>query len=173
MRKVLHFVLGLWIVVLLTACEIPLGTSSDKEILSFAFLTVDNPVLDEPAQGLIDQDSSTIYFLSFYPLPLNDYPLVVRFTISGAKVRWNTIPVISGITPLRYLPWPDITVVAEDRTTRNYNVEVRQPPLDALVTNFNQANRMWVNNGSGMFTGNGQALSSSGSSGVALRNVHW
>jgi hypothetical protein len=43
--------------------------------------------------------------------------------------------------------------------------------LDAFVANYGQANRVWVNDGSGTFTDSGQALGSSDSLGVALGDV--
>ncbi len=43
--------------------------------------------------------------------------------------------------------------------------------LDAFVTNYNQANKIWLNNGSGNFTGSGQTLGSSPSWGVALGDL--
>ena len=160
---------------LLWACENPTqdsaAASSDKEISSFAFLTVDNPFLDEQWLGFVDQDNSTIYLATSCPLPLNDLPpLIARFTTSGVSVKWNTTAVISGATPLRYLPWPVLTVVAEDGTTCNYTVQVRQLRLDAFVANYNEANRVWVNGG-GTFTDSGQALGSSNSYDVALGDL--
>ena len=40
--------------------------------------------------------------------------------------------------------------------------------LDAMVANYNQANRVWLNNGSGTFTNSGQALGSASSQGVRV-----
>jgi hypothetical protein len=121
--------------------------------------------------AFIDPADETIYLTTSFPLPLNDFPLIARFVSTGVAVKCNTKTVISGETPLCYLPWPVLTVVAEDGTTRDYAVEVRQPPLDAFVANYGQANRVWVNDGSGTFTDSGQALGSSDSLGVALGDV--
>jgi hypothetical protein len=43
--------------------------------------------------------------------------------------------------------------------------------LDALVANYEQANRVWLNNGSGTFSDSGQSLGSSKSVGAALGDV--
>jgi hypothetical protein len=122
--------------------------------------------------AFIDPADETIYLTTSFPLPLNDFPLIARFVSTGVAVKCNTKTVISGETPLCYLPWPVLTVVAEDGTTRDYAVEVRQPPLDAFVANYGgQANRVWVNDGSGSFSDSGQALGYSDSRAVALGDV--
>jgi hypothetical protein len=121
--------------------------------------------------AFIDPADETIYLTTSFPLPLNDFPLIARFVSTGVAVKCNTKTVISGETPLCYLPWPVLTVVAENGTTRDYAVEVRQPPLDAFVANDSEANRVWVNDGSGSFSDSGEALGSSDSRAVALGDV--
>ncbi|MFC2072848.1 FG-GAP-like repeat-containing protein, partial [Chloroflexota bacterium] len=43
--------------------------------------------------------------------------------------------------------------------------------LDAFVANYTQANRLWLNDGSGSFADSGQSLGSSGSYGVSLGDI--
>ena len=46
-----------------------------------------------------------------------------------------------------------------------------QEDLDAFVANYNQANKVWLNNGSATLTDSGQSLGGSNSETVALGNL--
>ncbi len=84
MREVFRIALCICSLSLLGTCENPTTESStetsDKKIVSFAFLTVDNPFLGEVVLGFVGQDNNTIYITTSFPLPLNDFPLGARFT---------------------------------------------------------------------------------------------
>ena len=153
---------------LLISCQTE--TSSAKEITSFKFLKENNTFLGEDAIGVFDLDNRVIYVDMPHSLPCHEYELVATFSITGNAMYCNDQNVGSGVTALCYLPWPTFTVTAEDGSSQDYTVKIRQG-LDAFVANMGQANKVWLNNGSGNYSDSGQTLGSSASYGVALGDL--
>jgi len=54
MKNVIRRLPLIFLLVVVMTCRNPTLASSDREILSLAFLAVDNPFLDEPAPGSSD-----------------------------------------------------------------------------------------------------------------------
>ena len=63
-------------------------------------------------------------------------PLIARFSTTGARTSWQGNTVVSGSTPIAFGHGAELVVEAADTTTRMYEVAVRQPSLDAFVTNM-------------------------------------
>lgn len=128
--------------------------------------------LGKDASGLIDHDNGKIYVDPDYLPPCHEYPLVATFSITGVQVRHNLQKVVSGVTKLTFLPWITLTVRAEDGSTRDYEVRVRQR-LSAFVGNVNpNENKVSMNHvGGGLTIDSGQSLGYSDSYDVGLGDL--
>jgi len=97
-------------------------TSSDAVITSFGFFPEENPWLDEPLVGRIQQDTITV----FGPPGVRERAMVPRFTATGQVSVDGTVQV-SGVTGLVFDGSVGYTVVsANGLHSRTYTVSVRE-----------------------------------------------
>ena len=150
----------------------PTGVSSTKEITAFSFLKINNPMLAFDAIGVIYQDTGIITVDVYHALPCHEYKLVATFSTSGKSVVCRGETVTSGTTAIYYVPWRVLIVQAENQSTKDYTIHVRQK-LDAFVANsgVEEPNDVRFNAGSGIFNDSSQRLSDQASYEAALGDL--
>ena len=94
--------------------------ASNKQITSFAFLTVANPGLSSNVLATIN--GSTIS--ATVPFGTNLSALVASFAMTGASARVGGQLQVSGATPNNFSAPVTYTIVADDNSTKTYTVTV-------------------------------------------------
>lgn len=104
--------------------------SSDCDMLSFKFLVDENSKLSSDVTGIIKDSEIRVEV----PSGTDITSLVANFKINGASVQIGNTPQVSGSTANDFSKTVVYTVLAQDGTTKNYNVSVVRPDKD--ITSF-------------------------------------
>ncbi len=129
-------ILFILLLLLYTACsEDDSSSSSDQSITAFSFAADDNNDLSSDVTGSINGSAIT----AIVPSGTIRNDLIASFTTTGDSVTVGSTPQISGDTSNDFTSTVTYTVTAEDDTTQNYAVTVREESSDKSITAFSFA----------------------------------
>jgi hypothetical protein len=112
---------------------VTVAASSDKNILSFSFLSLNNSALPSDVTGVISGTSIALTV----PFGTDVTALIPTFTTSGSSVSVADVAQTSGTTSADFTSAVTYTVTAADSTTKDYTVSVITAPSSAKeITSF-------------------------------------
>ena len=120
---------------------VTIAMNSAKDITSFSFESVNNPLLSADVTGTISGTDITLTVPYNFDLVADD--LIATFSITGASIEIGGVPQTNGVTSNNFNSAVVYRVTAADSTTKDYTVTVineLSPEKDITEFRFEAAN---------------------------------